>query len=100
MTRKVGMGTPRRLLFQMNQLRCVHRAKLTVKEAKTLLVSQIHSSEFDAASASAGRVRNATVARNGIKWFQIVAFFCVSILLERLIIAMLGHVFGRNRSKA
>lgn len=93
------MGTTRRLIFQINQLRCVHRAKLTVKETKTLLVSQIHLSDIDSASTSAGWVRNATVERNGIKWFQIVAFFCASILLERLIIAMLGHFFERNGSK-
>lgn len=61
------------------------------KELNTPFVWQVPSNGFDSESVFAGRF--AAVERKGIKCFQIVGFFCASILLERLIIAMLGHFF-------
>lgn len=83
----------------MNQLRCVHRVILTFNELNKTLASQIPADETESASSFAEQIRVAAGERNGMKWFQIVGIVCASILLERLILAMLGHFFGKGGSK-
>lgn len=83
----------------MNQLRCVHRVILTFEELNKTLASQIPADETESASSFAEQKRVAAVERNGMKWFQIAGIVCASILLERLMLAMLGHFFGRGGSK-
>lgn len=80
----------------MSQLRCVHRVKLTFKELNKPLASQIPADEIESASSFAGQIRVAAEEQNGMKWFQIVGIVLATILLERLSLAILGHIFGRG----
>lgn len=66
------------------------------KELNTPFVWKAPSNGFNSATWN----QFAAVERNGIKWFQIVVFFCASVLLERLFIVILGHFFGRNGRNA